>query len=185
MTLSVYRPALWVWLRVLVGLALFAAGWTAQGWRKDARIQSLRADHAKVLADIATATEKTQRAVRQYEQAANSAISTADKTATERIAKNEEETSRLRECVRLGTCGVRIVTRVVREPGGSGAADPSASSLGDAAVELDQDVQQRVLDLRESVQLDAEKLDYLQRYAEACRKAWAHFATREETWSSP
>ena len=46
--------------------------------------------------------------------------------------------NRLRECVRLGTCGVRIVTRVVRESGGGGAADSSASSLGDGRSPLSQ-----------------------------------------------
>ena len=157
---------------ILFALGL-ATGWAVNGWRKDADLADVKRQHAEVLAGIARKATDTVAAVRALEQAANAAISTADKSATERIAKNEEETSRLRECVRLGTCGVRIVTRVVRESGGSGAADSSASSVGDAAVELDQDVQQRVLDLRESIQLDAEKLDYLQRYAETCHKARA------------
>ncbi len=164
------------YIRLLVGIALFATGWSVNGWRKDADLADVKRQHAEVLAGIARKTTDAVTAVRKLEQAANSAISTADKTATERIAKNDQENSRLRECVRLGTCGVRIVTRVVRESTGGGAADSSASSVGDAAVELDQDVQQRVLDLRESVQLDTEKLDYLQRYAETCHKARAQAA---------
>ncbi|MBF5006019.1 lysis system i-spanin subunit Rz [Diaphorobacter caeni] len=155
---------------VLFALGL-AVGWVTQGWRADARIASQRVDHAKVLADIATATEKTQRAVRQYEKAANAAITAADQSATERIAKNVEETDRLRACVAAGTCGVRIVTRYVREPRSAGAADSSASTVGDAALELDREAASRVLDLRESIKLDAEKLDYLQRYAGTCWRA--------------
>ena len=155
-------------LRILACFCLFATGWAVNGWRKDADLADVKRQHAEVLAGIARKTTDTVTAVRKLEQTANYAISTADKSATERIAKNEEETSRLRECVRLGTCGVRIVTRVVREPTSGGATDSSASSVGDAAVELDREAASRVLDLRESVQLDAEKLDYLQRYAETC-----------------
>ena len=164
------------YIRLLVGIALFATGWSVNGWRKDADLADVKRQHAEVLAGIARKMTDTVTAVRKLEQTANYAISTADKSATERIAKNEEETSRLRECVRLGTCGVRIVTRVVRESTGGGATDSATGGVGDAAVELDQDVQQRVLDLRESVQLDAEKLDYLQRYAETCHKARAQAA---------
>ena len=152
---------------ILFALGL-ATGWAVNGWRKDADLADVKRQHAEVLAGIAQKTTDAVTAVRKLEQAANSAISTADKSATERIAKNEEETSRLRECVRLGTCGVRIVTRVVRESNGGGSADSSASNMGDAAIELDREAASRVLDLRESVQLDAEKLDYLQRYAETC-----------------
>ena len=161
--------------KTLIAAALLAlglaVGWTAQGWRKNAELAELRQERATELRQIAEKTAATVTAVRVAEKAANDAISAADKKSTERIAKNDEETSRLRECVRLGTCGVRIVTRVVRESTGSGAPDSSASSLGDAAVELNPDAGQRVLDLRASVQLDAEKLEYLRTYAESCWRA--------------
>ncbi len=167
-------------IKVLIAVALFAlglaVGWGVQGWRSEARIQSLRADHAKVLADISAATEKTRQAVQRAADAANAAINEADRAATERIARNDEENSRLRACVRAGTCGVRIVTRYVRDSSSDGAADSTTSTVGDAAVELDQAAGLRVLDLRESVQLDAEKLDYLQRYAETCWRAGSRAA---------
>lgn len=155
---------------ILLALVL-AVGWFVNGWRAEARIQSLRVDHAKVLADIAAKTEQARQAVERAGKAANVAINEADQKATERIARNDEENSRLRACVRAGTCGVRIVTRIVRDSSSDGAADSTTSTVGDAAVELDAEVQQRVLDLRESVQLDTEKLDYLQRYAESCWRA--------------
>ena len=164
-----------IYARLLGGLALvalgLATGWAVNGWRKDADLADVKRQHAEVLSGIARKTTDAVTAVRKLEQAANSAISTADKTTTERIAKNDQENSRLRACVAAGTCGVRIVTRVVRESGGGGATDSTAGGLGDAAVELDREAASRVLDLRESVQLDAEKLDYLQRYAETCWRA--------------
>lgn len=163
--------------KALIAAILFAlglaTGWTINGWRKDADLADVKRQHAEVFAGIARKATDTVAAVRALEQAANAAISTADKSATERISKNEEETNRLRECVRLGTCGVRIVTRYVREPGSSGAADSTTSTVGDAAVELDQEAGSRVLDLRESVRLDAEKLEYLRAYAETCWRAGA------------
>ena len=155
---------------VLFALGL-ATGWAVNGWRTGADLADVKRQHAEVLAGIARKTTDAVTAVRKLEQAANSAISTADKSATERIAKNDQENRSLRACVRLGTCGVRIVTRVVREPTGGGAADSSASSLGDAAVELDREAASRVLDLRESVQADAAKLAYLREYASACYRA--------------
>ena len=164
-------------LRILACFCLFATGWAVNGWRKDADLADVKRQHAEVLAGIAQKTTDTVTAVRKLEQATNAAISKAEKSATERIAKNDQENSRLRECVRLGTCGVRIVTRVVRESTGGGAADPGSSSLGDAAVELDREAASRVLDLRESIQLDAEKLDYLQRYAETCWRAGVEAVT--------
>ena len=162
-------------LKVLIAVVLFAlglaTGWAVNGWRKNTELAELRQERATELRQIAEKTAKAVTAVRAAEKASNDAISAADQKSTKRIAQNEEETSRLRECVRLGTCGVRIVTRVVRESGSSGAADSSPGSVGHAAVELDQDVQQRVLDLKQSIEHDAEKLDYLQRYAEVCQRA--------------
>ncbi|QIL72334.1 hypothetical protein G7048_19420 [Diaphorobacter sp. HDW4B] len=162
-------------LKVLIAAVLFAlglaTGWAVNGWRTGADLADVKRQHAEVLAGIARKTTDAVTAVRKLEQAANTAISIADKSATERIAKNDQENRSLRACVAAGTCGVRIVTRVVRESSSSWAADSSTSSLGDAAVELDREAASRVLDLRESVQLDAEKLDYLQRYAETCHKA--------------
>ena len=159
-------------LRILVCFALFATGWMVNGWRAGAELATVRQKHAEVLHDIANKTTETVHAVARASQAANAAITAADQKSIERIAKNDEENSRLRACVAAGTCGVRIITKsAVCSSVGSGPADSSASSVGDAAVELDREAASRVLDLRESVQLDAEKLTYLQRYAETCWRA--------------
>ena len=125
-----------------------------------------------MLRDIADKTTETVRAVARAGQAANAAITAADQKSIERIAKNDEENSRLRACVAAGTCGVRIITKsAVCASGSAGPADSSAGRMGDAAVELDPEAGQRVLDLRASVQLDAEKLEYLRAYAESCWRA--------------
>lgn len=161
-------------IKALIALAIFAAGlavgWAVNGWRAGAELAHVRQQHAKVLQGIADKTAQTVLAVQKAAQAANAAIQQADQAANERIINAKAETDRLRACVAAGTCGVRIVTRYVRESSSGGAADSGPGSLGDAAIELDQAAGLRVLDLRESIQLDAEKLEYLQRYAEACHR---------------
>ena len=166
------------YIKGLIALALtlagFAGGWAVQGWRAGAELASAHQRHAEVLRGIADKTTKTVQAVARAGQAANAAISAADQKSIERIAKNDEENSRLRACVRDGTCGVRIITKsAVCSSVGAGPADSSAGGLGDAAIELDPEAGQRVLDLRASVQLDAEKLEYLRAYAESCWRARA------------
>ena len=161
-------------LRILVCFALFSTGWMVNGWRAGAELSAVRHKHAEVLRDIANKTTETVHAVARASQAANAAISAADQKSIERNAKNDEENSRLRACVAAGTCGVRIITKsAVCSGGGSRPADSSAGRVGDAAVELDPEAGQRVLDLRASVQLDAEKLEYLRTYAESCWRARA------------
>ena len=166
--MTAYAKALIAAILFALGLA---TGWAVNGWRTGADLADVKRQHAEVLAGIARKTTDAVTAVRKLEQAANSAISTADKSATERIAKNDQENSRLRACVAAGTCGVRIVTRVVRESNGGGSADSSASNMGDAAIELDREAASRVLDLRESVAADAAKLAYLREYATSCYRA--------------
>ena len=168
-----------VYAKTIIALALalagFAGGWAVQGWRAGAELATVRQEHAEVLRDIANKTTETVRAVARAGQAANAAITAADQKSIERIAKNDEENSRLRACVAAGTCGVRIITKsAVCASGSAGPADSSAGRMGDAAVELDPEAGQRVLDLRASVQLDAEKLEYLRAYAESCWRARAH-----------
>ena len=161
-------------LRILVCFALFATGWMVNGWRAGAELAAVQQRHSEVLRDIADKTTKTVQAVQKAATAANQAISAADQKSIERIAKNDEENSRLRACVAAGTCGVRIITKsAVCSSVGAGPADSSAGGLGDAAIELDPEAGQRVLDLRASVQLDAEKLEYLRAYAESCWRARA------------
>ena len=164
------------YIKALIALALtlagFAGGWAAQGWRAGAELAEVRQKHAEVLHDIADKTTETVQAVAQAGQAADAAITAADQKSIERIAKNDEENSRLRACVRDGTCEVRIITKsAVCSSVGSGPTDSSAGRVGDAAVELDPEAGQRVLDRRASVQLDTEKLEYLRAYAESCWRA--------------
>jgi hypothetical protein len=157
-------------MAALVLAGAFAAGWTAQGWRSDAALSQLRQDHAGVLADIATKTRAAADAVRAYEHQAGLALAAADKKSTEDLNNAKAETQRLRDCVRAGTCGVRIVTRYADQPGSAGRADAAAGGLGNDAITLNAGVSERVLDLRDAIAEDQAKLGYFQQYAEQCQQ---------------
>ncbi|MBD9530461.1 lysis protein [Comamonas sp. CMM01] len=167
---------------IMAALALagaFAAGWVVQGWRADAALAQLRQDHAGVLADIAAEMRAAADAVRAYEQRIAQAMAAVDKKSTEDLNNAKAETQRLRDCVRAGTCGVRIVTRYVDQPSGAGSKDAAAGGLGDDAITLDAGVSERVLDLRDAIAEDAAKLGYLQQYAEQCQRAGAMTAAKK------
>jgi hypothetical protein len=61
--------------------------------------------------------------------------------------------------------------RLIAGEGRHGPSDPGAGSVGHDTVELDSDVQRRVLDHREAIGEDARKLEYLQAYALQCWSA--------------
>lgn len=154
---------------VATALASGAAWWT-QDTRYTARIAAIRADHAKVLQDIADKTARVAQLVRARETQIRQQLATLDVRHQKELTHARRETDRLRDCVRTGTCGVRLIAA----PAASacpGRADAGAGGLGDGAGALDGDVQSRVLDHREAVYEDAAKLAYLQDYARACRRA--------------
>ena len=157
----------------LVLAGAFAAGWLAQGWRAGAELAKVRQAHAEVLASIATKTRETADAVRAYEQRAGQALSAADKKHTEDLNHEKAETQRLRDCVRAGTCGVRIVTRYANRPGGDGTTDTTGSSVGDATCTLNAGVSESVFDLRDAIAADTAALSYLQDYARQCAAPWS------------
>ncbi|WP_291591563.1 MULTISPECIES: lysis system i-spanin subunit Rz [Comamonas] len=157
-------------MAALVLAGAFIVGWTAQGWRSDAALSQLRQDHAGVLAAIAIKTRAAADAVRAYERQAGLALAAADKKSTEDLNHAKAETQRLRDCVRAGTCGVRIITRYADQPSGTGPADAAAGGVGDDTITLDAGVSERVLDLRDAIAEDSAKLRYLQRYAEQCQQ---------------
>lgn len=146
----------------LASLALafsFAAGWAVNGWR-------LSGQNAKEL------VERDRQALVVAEQRmaigrnANVAISTADMNVWKGLEDDKKELDRLRSCVAAGTCGVRIITKYV--PIGSGPSDPGAGSVGYDTIEIDPDVQRRVLDHREAISEDQRKIEFLQEYARTC-----------------
>ena len=149
-------------LVAIVFIAGVAGGWIVQGWR-------LSGQHAQELAKRDRQALGLAEAIKQAGIEANNAISDADARAWKGLEDDKKELGRLRGCVADRTCGVRIIVKPA--PTGGGASDSSPGSVGDDTLELDPDVQRRVLDHREAIGEDAKKLEYLQAYARQCWRA--------------
>lgn len=129
------------------------------GWR-------LTGQHAQELARRDSDALALAESIKQAGIEANNAISAADQRAWKGLEDDKKELGRLRGCVADRTCGVRLIVKPA--PADNGASDSSPSGVGHDTVEIDPDVQRRVLDLREAIGEDAAKLEYLQDYARQC-----------------
>lgn len=148
-------------LGIALGAALaISAGWLVNGWR-------LNGQHAAELAQRDRQALAVAEQVMAIGRAANAAISTADAKAWKGLEDDKKELRRLRGCVADGTCGVRLIAGEGRHR----PSDPGAGSVGHDTIEIDPDVQRRVLDHREAIGEDAAKIDYLQDYAAQCWRA--------------
>ncbi len=153
-----------------IGVALvlaFAAGWAAQGWRKDAQLQEQRTQHVQKLQDIAEKTAAALTTVRKYERLMATHLAETDRQKTEEINAAKAETNRLRRCIAAGTCGVRLIS-TAGAASSRGAADAAAPGMDNEAAAIHGDLQQRVLDLRDAIVEDSAALEYLQEYAKQC-----------------
>ena len=140
--------------------AAFVLGWLVNGWR-------LTGQHAKELAQRDQQALAMAEASKQIGIEANKVIAAAATKAWKGLEDDKKELNRLRGCVAAGTCGVRIIAG----QSGHGPSDSGAGSVGHDTVELDPDVQRRVLDLRDAIGQDAAKIEYLQAYALQCWRA--------------
>jgi hypothetical protein len=162
---------------LVAGALAFGAAWQVQGWRLGSEVQQLKAEHAQTLRGLADATAQARDALGRYSQAVNRQLAQLDATHYQELTHAQDETRRLRACLRAGTCGVRIRTAAApHRAAGSVPGDQPAGGLGDAALALDSAAAARVLDLRESVESDAARIAYLQQYAQACWRAGAEGA---------
>ena len=155
---------------VLCAIGLFAAGWLVQGWRLSAQISGLKTTHAETLRDISEKTLAAQAALNKYNLTNTKALAQLDEQKTQEVTNAKLETARLRRCIASGTCGVRL-NSAASAASSRGAADASASSVDNGTTPLDAALQQRILDLRDAITLDAAALEYLQEYALRCQ-AW-------------
>lgn len=151
-----------IWAAVLAAF-LFGAGWVVQGWRADARIAQLEANHAEQVLAMAEAAKRIG-------EEANKVIAQADAKGVKEIKDAKAETERVRRCIAAGTCGVWIKSSAAD---GGVPGDSGSGSLGNAASGITGEAASRVLDLWDAVDTDAAKLGYLQAYAEQCWRAGA------------
>jgi len=122
----------------LIALALgFGGGWMVNGWRLDAKAQAERLGAAKAtirLTDGLAATNDENLA---------------------KLEKSQNETNRLRDCLRTGTCGLRIHTICP-------TTAPSASVDTGEGAELAEPARRAYFALRDAIDKHQAQLDACQ-----------------------
>jgi len=122
---------------ILVGVAVVSAGtaWTVQGWRKAGEIATLKQQHAEAVSVAAKASADELTRVTSQRDALQLQLSTIAGSATAALTKAQNENDSMRDCVRRGTCGVRIAaTCPTNPPGLPASASGGGVDSGTAAV---------------------------------------------------
>lgn len=123
-----------------VAVLIFAAGWTVEGWRKDAEIDRIKVVHANERADDARAAAEVITAALKHGNELTARVTAAE--ATRDLALQETQDA-LRRFTTGRPCLSAVAVRLLNEPGGlknalSGA--PGEPAGADAAAATDTDV---------------------------------------------
>lgn len=108
-----------VWPRLLIIALAFCTGWLVNGWRMDARTTKQAEASARAL----------QVAIKQRDSLSVQLAKTND-DALKKLQGAQNETNHLRDCLRVGNCGLRIAARCPAPPT---AAPGAGVDSGDAA----------------------------------------------------
>lgn len=128
-----------------------------------------KANHARVLADLASKTKKVYEAVIAADKAVRNKLAKIDETHYKELSHEQAENKRLRAAVRNGTASVRIKGNCV---GHTDTMPQTASTrnMGDGATTVDANLSERVFNLRAEVIQAEKQIAYLQEYAMLCQK---------------
>ncbi|MDN7179123.1 lysis protein [Caballeronia sp. SEWSISQ10-4 2] len=144
-------------IAVLVAAALlFGAGWTVNGWRADAEINTLKSGYDKTAAD---ATEKA----RATEQGWQKKVADIDKQRSKELEDAKLENARLSAAVAAGDVRLRVrascsaSSGLPQAPGAAGMAD-------EGTAELDSDARQDYFALRDQLAESEKQIFGLQDY---------------------
>lgn len=138
---------------VLAALS-FAAGWKVCAWRQDSR------EAAKQARELTQAIEDRDAAIKSRDEAVKRANVT-DNQAQEGLKNAQAETNRLRDCLRNGSCGLRVAAKCPPVPASSPAASGAIVDHGTAA-RLDSAAESAYFALRDGI-------DQQRRQLEACQ----------------
>jgi hypothetical protein len=150
-----------------LGSCLFGAGWTANGWRKDAQIADLTRAHAQeTLAATQAARADEQRRTAAQQEIANAATKEAES------ARNDARAA--------GDAAERLRVRVAELVAASRASDPAPAGSGPAAGDTDTLLAELFRRADERAGSLASDLDAARIAGQACERAYnaltAHFS---------
>lgn len=137
--------------------------WNVNGWRWGEKYSALERDHAREAERNATVAGQRLQQIGKERDALALRLAASDDKSREALEAIKDENDRLHDCVRAGTCGVRLVARCpsVPAPGPAGPASGPRVDTGPGP-ELDGPVQSDILDLRAGIQSTLVQLDACQ-----------------------
>lgn len=89
-------------------LAVFGAGWTANGWRKDRALSDLQAVHSGLISAANAATIGAMKAAQETQKQREAEAARVDAEETARLNEAKDEIQKLRDDVARGARGLRI-----------------------------------------------------------------------------
>lgn len=119
----------------------FGSGWAVNGWR-------LNAKHDREAREVAEVTRVTLAQRTAERDALQARLTASDDAERKKLQEAQDETNRLRDCLRNGTCGLRIAAKC---PARLPQADPVPSVDTGTGAELDRPAEQAYFALRDGI----------------------------------
>lgn len=155
------------WLLGVVLLAVFASGWSANGWRMGEQLAVAEKTHSDTLGEIARAAARQVSDQLDARVLLDQRLADLDSTKHKELTDAQDENERLRRLYSRADDErkrLRIEVRVARADSIVSAAT-NGRGLGDgASVELSDRAGSVVWDIRAGMTRDQAKLNYLQGY---------------------
>ncbi|ACR15068.1 Rz-like phage lysis protein [Burkholderia phage BcepIL02] len=148
-----------------VAALLFGAGWMVRGWRADAEVSALKADHALEAKRLSDAATEASEKARQIESDWQQSVAELDRQHTKEMQDAKQENERLRAAVDAGAVQLRVRAKCPAAPARDVRGAAAAPGVDDdGTVELDAGARQHYFALRDGIKHDREVILGLQGY---------------------
>ena len=150
---------------LIVGLLVAVVGQQSRVANEEAAHAQTKADHAAVLLELAEKTKASYEAVVKNLDAQQKLNAEIDSKHSKELSHALTENRRLADCVRAGTCGVRIrATCPAATPTDVPQAPGTGSVADDAGPRLDEAAERDYFNLRAGIETARKQIDGLQDY---------------------
>jgi prophage endopeptidase len=158
-------------LALAIACCLFAAGWTVEGWRKDAQIASMKAQFALDQKTLSNAATQASEAAREKERTWQAQLAAADQRHAEELARANQETNRLRAAVDASAVQLRVRAVCSADTSHLPGAAPAAGVDDGTTVELAPSARSAYFDLKAGIERDQQIIRGMQSYIRALQSA--------------
>jgi prophage endopeptidase len=154
-----------VYVAAAVVAVAAAGGWFANGWRLNAKIANLNAEHATLVASAHKATLRALEVEQERHATEERARDDIDAAKTAQLETAKHELQTLRDGVANGSIGLRVNASCPRSAGNVPARSSTPGMDDGAAPELTADARQNYYALREAIVTMTKQLEGLQELA--------------------